>query len=321
MTGRMRMRRTGLLLLLVLLCVLPFGLNDYLQFVANTMLVYVLLAVALNIVLGYLGQLAFANTGFFGIGAYAAGLSMVYWHVPFVLAICFGGIAGGLAGVLVGLPAMRVRGYYLAIVTLAFGELLRWIYIHADGVTFGSGGFDIPRVAFLGMPLHDRGKYYVFLAVTVIALGATSLLLRSRYGRAFVAVRNNEAAAASLGIRVRRTKVIAFAWSGVVAGLAGALFAALNGRLSPDSFDISQMLMEFTIVMIGGLGSLAGSVIGALLITCLPQFLRNWPGSDEIVFSLMLIVVLFFVPKGIGGALAARVPALREHLYRESDDA
>jgi branched-chain amino acid transport system permease protein len=316
-----RAKRTWLAALLVVLCALPLVLNDYSQFVVNTMLVYVLLAVSLNIVLGYLGQFAFANAGFFGVGAYVGGLAMVYWHVPFVVAIVLAGIAGGVMGVIVGLPALRVRGYYLAIVTLAFGELMRWIYIHADSVTFGSGGFDIPQVSFAGVPLADRGKYYVFLAVTVIAVAATSSLLRSRYGRAFVAVRNNEPAAASLGIRVRRTKVIAFAWSGIVAGLAGALFSALNGRLSPDSFGISQMLMEFTIVMIGGLGSLTGSAIGAVLITFLPEMLRAWPGSDEIVFSLILIVVLFLMPRGIGGALANRVPALRERLYREGGDA
>ena len=316
-----RARRVSLIGFVVLLCFLPLVLNDYAQFVGNTMLVYVLLAVGLNIVLGYLGQFAFANAGFFGIGAYAAGLSMMYWHLPFIAAIVLAGAAGGVAGTIVGLPALRVRGYYLAIVTLAFGELMRWIYIHGDAVTFGSGGFDIPRVTLAGVTLADKGKYYVFLAVTVLAIASTSLLLRSRYGRAIVAVRNNEAAAASLGIRVSRIKVLAFAWSGMIAGCAGALFASLNGRISPDSFGISQMLMEFTIVMIGGTASLTGSVIGAVLVTFLPELLRAWPGSDEIVFSLILIVVLFFMPKGIGGALADRIPALRERLYRERDDA
>lgn len=308
-------------LLLVPLCLVPLFVNDYVQFIVNTIVVYCIVAVALNIVLGYLGQLAFANAAFFGIGAYTAGLSMVHLGLPFVVAVPLAGIAGGLAGLLVGLPALRVRGYYLAIVTLAFVELMRWVWIHAEKVTFGSGGFDVPPISLFGMTLGGRGKYYVFLFVTVAVLWTTSLLLRSRYGRAFVAVRDNEAAAASLGIEVNRTKIIAFAWSGLVAGLAGALFAELNGRLSPDSFDISQMLMEFTIVMIGGPGSLAGSVIGAIIITALPNVLSNLPGLNEVAFSVLLIAVLFLIPKGIGGFLGTHLPMLRERLYRDDKDA
>ena len=179
----------------------------------------------------------------------------------------------------------------------------------------------MPDIRFFGPVLADKGKYYVFLAAVTIAVAATSLLLRSRFGRAFVAIRNNELAAASLGIAVSRTKVVAFAWSGLVVGLAGSLYAALNGRVSPDTFGLSQMLMHFAIVVIGGLGSLAGSIIGAVLLTAAPELLRNFPGLEEIVFSLVLIGVLFFMPKGVGGLLAAQVPLFRERLYREPGDA
>ncbi len=306
-----------LVIILAALLALPPMVNDYQLFVANTMLVYCLVAVGLNMVLGYLGQLAFASAAFFGIGAYVAGLSMVHLGLGSLPAILAAAVCGGLAGALVGLPALRVRGYYLAIITLAFGELMRWLYVHADGVTFGSGGFNMPGIALFGSELSGTGKYYLFLAVVVMGVGASALLLHSRYGRAFVAVRNNEAAADSLGIAVNRTKIIAFAWSGLITALAGALYAILNGRVSPDTFGISQMLMHFVIVMIGGLGSLAGSVIGAVLLTGLPELLRNFPGLEEIVFSLLLIVVLFFMPKGVGGFLSSRLPLMRERLYRE----
>ena len=314
-------RRAVLVALLAVLCLLPLVLNNYLQFVVNTMLVYCLVAVGFNVVIGYLGQLAFANAAFFGIGAYATGLSMVHFGLPYPAAMVVGTAAGGIAGGLVGLPALRVKGYYLAIITLAVGELLRWLYVHVDKITFGSGGFNVPDIRVFGLTLDDKGKYYLFLAAVAIAIAATSLLLRSRFGRAFVAIRNNELAAASLGIAVKRTKVIAFAWSGLIVGLAGALYAALNGRVSPDTFGLSQMLMHFAIVMIGGLGSLAGSIIGAVLLTAAPELLRNFPGLEEIVFSLLLIGVLFLMPKGIGGLLAAQVPFFRERLYRETDDA
>jgi len=316
-TSGRRASRAGLAIILAALLVLPLMINDYQLFVATTMLVYCLAAVGLNIVLGYLGQLAFASAAFFGIGAYAAGLSMVHLGLGTVPAILVATVCGGLAGALVGLPALRVRGYYLAIITLAFGELMRWMYVHNDGVTFGSGGFNIPDIGVLGFALEGVGKYYLFLLVVVIGVGASAGLLHSRYGRAFVAIRNNEAAAGSLGIAVNRTKILAFAWSGLITGLAGALYALLNGRVSPDTFGISQMLMHFVIVMIGGLGSLVGSMVGAVLLTGLPELLRNFPGLEEIVFSLLLIVVLFLMPKGIGGFLSARFPWMQERLYRE----
>lgn len=308
----------GLLAIVLLAALtLPLLINDYQLFVATTMLVYCLVAVGLNIVLGYLGQLAFASAAFFGIGAYAAGLSMVHLGLGGIPAILLATACGGLAGALVGLPALRVRGYYLAIITLAFGELMRWMYVHNDGVTFGSGGFNMPDLSVLGSTLGDTGKYYLFLATVVLGVSTSAWLLHSRYGRAFVAIRNNEVAAASLGIAVNRTKIIAFVWSGLITAMAGALYAILNGRVSPDTFGISQMLMHFVIVMIGGLGSLAGSMIGAVLLTGLPELLRNFPGLEEIVFSLLLIVVLFLMPKGIGGFLASRVSWLQERLYRE----
>lgn len=313
------LRRTALLATLAALCVLPLFVNNYVQFVVNTMLVYCLVAVGFNVVIGYLGQLAFVSAGFFGVGAYATGLSMAHLGLPFPAAMVVGALAGGVVGALVGLPALRVRGHYLAIISLAVSEILRWIYVHAEGLTFGAGGFTLPDIRLGGDLLGDKGKYYLFLAAAVLAIGATSLMLRSRFGRAFVAVRNNENAAASLGIHVKRAKVIAFAWSGLVIGLAGALFAALNGRVSPDSFGMAQVLLHFAIVMIGGLGSLLGSILGAVLLTGAPELLRNFPGMEEIVFSLLLIAVLFFMPKGLGGLVARHVPFLRERLYRSPD--
>jgi len=194
--------------------------------------------------------------------------------------------------------------------------LMRWVYVHNDAITFGPGGFSLPELRLLGMTLDETLKYYVFLFVVTLAIAATSLLLRSRFGRAFVAIRNNERAAASLGIDGRRMKILAFVWSGMIVGLGGALFALLNGRVSPDTFGLSQLLMHFAIVMVGGLGSLAGSVIGAVLLTAAPEVFRNLPGLEEIVFSLMLILVIFFMPKGVGGLLSDAFPLLRERLYR-----
>jgi branched-chain amino acid transport system permease protein len=315
-------RYSIILLLAGTLAALPFYVNNYIQFVINTIVVYCLVSVGFNIVVGYLGQLAFANAAFFGIGAYATGLLMIHFAIPFPIALCVGGIAGGLAGALVALIALRLSGYYLIVSTFAFIEFMRWVYAHGGDYTFGSSGFTVPDGQIFNVVLdNELKKYYAMLAVTVAGTWATSRLIRSQFGRAIVAIRNNEKAAAAAGVPVVKMKVLAFAWSGLLVGLAGGLYAILNGRVMPDSFGLDQMLTHFVIVMVGGLGSLTGSILGAVILTSLPEFLRNFAGLEEIVFSVLLILVMFFVPKGLGGLVAERIPALREPLYRAGANA
>lgn len=307
------------LLAIVVLLGVPWFTNDYVQYVINLIIVSGLAAVGFNIVLGYLGQLAFANTAFFGIGAYCLGVVMERYGLPFWAALPMSGVMGAFVGLLVGLPALRIKGYYLAIVTLALGELMRWLYIHGDAWTHGSSGLAVPS---LGLPFAQLGHsvqiYFVILAVTAFMLWATANLLRSRVGRAWVAIRENEFAAASLGFSPALYKVAAFAWSGLLVGVAGGLFAALLGRIAPESFNLHQLLLQFAIVMVGGLASIAGSLMGALLLTAAPEVLRNFPGAEEIVFSLLLIGVLLVLPGGLAGLLVRIRPGLRARLYRKS---
>ncbi|SVC88860.1 uncharacterized protein METZ01_LOCUS341714, partial [marine metagenome] len=221
-----RWRRMYYLVPIVAL-VIPFLTNEYLLWMVNAILVYVLVTMGFNLIIGNLGQLAFANTAFFGIGAYTTAILMVYLGVPYVVAIVGSALTGGLAGFLASVTALRgIRLYYLAIITLAFGELMRWVYLHGDKVTMGSDGLLLPPAFFFGLPLDSEvPKFYVFLALTVVVVKATSNLMRSRVGRAIVAVRDNEAATASLGIHTARYIVLAFVWSGSVVGIAGAMFA------------------------------------------------------------------------------------------------
>lgn len=302
----------------VLLLLIPLATNDYTQYVVNSILVYALAAVGFNVVLGYLGQLAFANAAFFGIGAYTVAMLMSYLSLPFPVAILGSALVGALAGLLVGLPALRLKGYYLAIVTLVIGELMRWAYIHGGDLTQGSSGMAVPNAEVFGLTASsDKEKYYVILVVVAAVIWSTNRILRSRVGRAFVAIRENELACASLGVSPELYKVIAFVWSGFVVAVAGGLFAILLGRISPDSFDLHQLLIHFAIIMIGGIGSLVGSIMGAILLTAAPEVLRNFPGLEEIIFSLLLIGVLLFMPRGLAGLAARVVPALKERLYRD----
>nr|WP_246206041.1 branched-chain amino acid ABC transporter permease [Propylenella binzhouense] len=302
----------------VLLLLPPVFSNDYVQYVVNLIVVYALVAVGFNVVLGYLGQLAFANAAFFGIGAYTCGISMVHLGLPFWAALVPTGIVSLAAGALVGLPALRLKGYYLAIVTLVLGELMRWSYIHGDVLTAGSSGLGIPPATAAGFTFGTEDeKYYLFLLVAAVMIWATNNIIRSRIGRSWVAIRENELATAALGMSPAVGKVTAFAWSGFVVGIAGALFAILIGRIAPESFNLHQLLLHFAIVMIGGLGSILGSILGAIVLTAAPEVLRNFPGMEEIVFSLLLIGVLLFMPRGLQGVLVGWFPRLRERLYRE----
>jgi len=313
-----RARRLFWLLPLLLLPV-PAFLNQYQQYVLNLILVYVPVGVGFNVVVGNLGLLAFSNVAFFGVGAYTAGILMLKLGLPWWATVLPAGLMGAIAGIAASVPALRgVRLFYLAIMTLAFGELLRWVYIRWEPLTGGSFGMAVPTADVFGWSLDPEShKFYTFLALVVLLIVATDRLLRSRFGRAFLAIKSNEEAAASMGIPTDRYILLAFAWGGFVVGIAGSMYAALVGHITPISFDLTELILEFAIIMVGGLGSLIGSVLGATVITATPEFLQNFPGFQELVFGLLIILVLLFLPRGLASLLAKAHPAFRDRYYRD----
>ena len=311
-----------LLLPLFALCI-PAVANQYQLYICNLILVYALVGLGFNVLIGNLGQLAFASTTFFGLGAYATGTLMQHLSAPFPLAMLAAGFVSAASGAVMSLPALRgVRGFYLAIMTLAVGELMRWAYVHTPSLTMGSTGLAVPLPAFVAPGLGrvvlqgDRGKYYLFLAIATAFVIATSGLLRSRTGRAFMAIRENELAAASMAIPTARTIVLGFAWSGFVVGIGGAMYALLVRRVSPDAFDLTELMLHFAIVVVGGLGSIAGSLLGAALMTLTPQLVRDLPGFETIVLALVMVLVLLFLPRGLVSLLERPIPALRQRFTR-----
>jgi branched-chain amino acid transport system permease protein len=296
----------------------PLLLNPYQQYVLNTVLLYIPVGIGFNIVVGNLGQLAFSNVAYFGLGAYTSGILMASAGVPWWLTIIPAAVAGAAAGLVTSIPALRgVRLFYLAIMTLAFGELMRWTYIRWEPLTGGSMGMAVPTPALFGWQLNsDRRRFYVFLALAVLVVVASDKLLRSRFGRAFQAIKDNEIAAAAMAIPTDRYILLAFAWGGAAAGIGGSMFAISVGHLSPASFDLMELILEFAIIMVGGLGSLAGSIIGAAVITITPQVFINFPGSDELVFGLMIILVILFLLRGLASLLARLHPLFVQRYYR-----
>ncbi|WP_172330167.1 branched-chain amino acid ABC transporter permease [Mangrovicoccus sp. HB161399] len=299
---------------------LPLATNAYTQFIVNGMLISILVTLGFSLVIGNLGQLAFANTAFFGIGAYASAILSAKAGIPWIVTVPLAGAVGALGGLIASAAALRgIRSYYLAIITLAFGELMRWAYLHAKPLTGGTDGMPLPRETMFGISLTDDTlKFYIFLAVTVLLVKATLNLLRSRFGRAVMAVRENEIATASLAIPTARVIVTTFAWSGLVVGCAGALFARHVGHVFPESFGMLQLIASFAMVLVGGLGSVLGAVLGAVLLTALPEYLRAFPGMEELFFGLIVAAVLVAMPKGLASLLRRLSPVFTERYYREA---
>ena len=195
---------------------------------------------------------------------------------------------------------------------------MRWVYLHGDKVTDGSDGLLMPPSSFFWIPLDSEvPKFFVFLLITVLVVKATSNLMRSRIGRAIVSIRDNEATTAALGIHTARYIILAFVWSGSVVGIAGAMFAVLTERVLPEAFGLTEVIIHFGMVLVGGTGSIVGSVIGAITLTTLPEYFRQFPGLDELFFGIIIVVILLFLPKGLVSLLWRISPAFKERYYRD----
>jgi branched-chain amino acid transport system permease protein len=301
---------------------LPAVLNRYYIYIANIALIYILLAIGLNIVLGFAGQLVFANGVLFGVGAYATGLLRIDANVPFWLALPAGTLIAAAIGMLVALPALKLRGLYLALATMAFAQFALWVFIHADAVTGGVSGVVIPPLEFAPVPVSAPiGIYYVTFATVIVALFLVVNLVRSRIGRAFVAVRESERAAEALAIDVPRVKMLAYGVSALCAGAAGGLFSSVVGAVVPEQFNLFQIVLQFCMVLVGGVGLIYGSVVGSIAIVVLLELLRGLKELQEVGFGLLLLLTILFFPGGIGAFLAARVAGWTEDLRSTAGDA
>jgi branched-chain amino acid transport system permease protein len=289
--------KLALVLLGVLLAVLPFmvgqGLGNSWVRVLDYVLLYMLLAIGLNIVVGYAGLLDLGYIAFYALGAYLyAWLASPHFglHLPFWMVLPIGAALAGLFGVLLGAPTLRLRGDYLAIVTLGFGEIIRIFMNNLNApfnLTNGPQGMNLIDPVHLGglslgKPLQILGLnvpptylyYYLFLAFTLLAIGVAMRLQDSRVGRAWAALREDEIAAAAMGINTRNTKLLAFAMGATFGGLAGGLFAAFQGFISPESFTLWESILVLCMIVLGGMGNIPGVLLGAALLTIIPEALR-----------------------------------------------
>jgi branched-chain amino acid transport system permease protein len=295
--------RTLAIVVLIALAVLaPLGQGNYIIYVLTSWLVFSIAAMGLNLTLGYAGQISLAQASFMAIGAYVTALlTLAGWH--WILAMPLGLVACFVVGLLLGYPALRVKGHFLAFVTLAFNTLVFLVMRNEDWLTGGTYGL-------VGMPRPDFGLfstmkqlhfYYFTLAVTILAALAMWGIVRSPWGRAFKALRENPIRAESLGVDTRRITLLAFAIGSTYGGLAGSLVTPLVQFIEPGSFGLAHSLRILLMVVVGGAGYFFGPFLGAGVVVLLPEVLRFTEGYYLIIYSALVIVMLVFVPSGLIG--------------------
>ena len=257
--------------------------------------IYILLAVSLNVATGYLGQLPLGHAGFMAVGAYAAALlwkalPKETWAV--ILGLLLGGLVAALFGLVIGIPALRLKGDYLAIITLGFGEIIRVLIINLPQITGGTPGL-------MNIPKHS--SFIVVYLTVILSCALIHTLMKSRHGRAILAIRENEIAAEASGVNTTFYKVLAFTVSAFFAGVAGGLYAGYTGILTPGNFTFMTSINILVMVVLGGLGSMAGSIIAASILTALPLALQSFNKYRMVIYALLLIVVMIFKPSGLLG--------------------
>ncbi len=305
--------RWGVFAVAVVLFGLLFRDQSYLMRVGILALLYAVLTVSLNLVNGVTGLFSLGHAAFYGIGAYASALLALRLGWPFPLALISAAAVAALFGLLLSLPSVRLRGIYLAIVTLAFAEIVRLMLINLQDLTRGPFGLPgIPSPDLFGVKLtSDFSVFLLALVLLLVAVYIVESIVHSRVGDALLAIRDDEQAAAACGIPIFRYKVLAFVTAAFIVGMAGSLYAHYTRFISPDSFTLNESFIVLSMLVLGGLGSTAGAVLGAGILTALPEFFRFAAEYRMLIYGIVLVLVVLFRPQGILGSTAFTKPALR----------
>ncbi len=305
-------------LLFVLLLTFPLYTGNSWLSIFNYILISIIAATGLNILTGYCGQLSIGHAGFIAVGAYTSAVLTGQLGVPFLLGVLGGGLTAGLIGMLFGLPSLRVKGFYLAISTIAAQFIIMWVIKNWTDVTGGNIGLSVPTAEIFGYSFTSQpSKYYLILAFAVLVVFFAKNLARTRPGRAFVAIRDNDLAAQVMGINLFRYKLLAFFIGCFFAGIAGSLLAhCYYGFLNPEFFDFKQSILYVGMIIIGGLGTSVGPIFGVVIIrmlelAILPQLVpfleanitalpSGWAsGLQPIIFGTVIILFLILEPRGL----------------------
>ena len=292
-----------LLVLLILLIFVPFALNNYYIDILTITGIYAILALGLNIVVGLAGLLDLGYIAFYAIGAYSYGILNTEFGIPFWPALLIGGLLAAFAGMFLGMITLRLRGDYLAIVTLGFLMIVHLILNNWDSLTHGPNGIlgisspSIGKFVF-SEPIHF---YYLILVISILAIFIINRINNSRIGRAWIAIREDEIAASAMGINVTTMKILAITLGASWAGVAGVFFAGRYSFISPESFTFLETVIVLSMVVLGGMGSIPGVILGAALLIILPEVLRGFQDYRMLVFGGAMVLMMVFRPQGLIG--------------------
>jgi len=311
----------AVLLIPALLNVIPGIAPGYVLYLVSLALIYAIVAIGLGILIGHTGQISLGHAGFFAIGAYASALLTLRLGLPFVVAVLVAGSVSAAIGFLLGLPALRLSGPYLAVATLGFGLAIPQLLVWQGSWTGGSSGLHGLPLASLALGAFtivfrtDQDYYYLTAAMLIVLTIFARNVVTSHTGRAFVAIRDSEIAARAMGVNLVRYKTTAFALSALYAGIAGALYAHLLHGISPEDFTVLLSVDFLTMIVLGGLGSVGGALSGALLLTFLQNALTRLPVVHDfknlyiVVLGAILILTIAFLPHGLAGVMRS----VRQH--------
>ena len=293
-------RYAAFTVIIALLLIAPVSLGPYATVILTNALLYVVLALGLNVVVGYAGLLDLGYAAFFAVGAYSVGILTHSFGLDFWLTLPFAVAAAVVAGLVIGTPTLRLRSDYLAIVTLGFGEIVRFTARNLD-ITGGASGISgIQQPWLFGWHINTPFEfYYVFVLLAVIAVVVSVRLQHSRLGRAWLYVRHDEDAAEAMGIDTVRVKLAAYVTGAIFGSIAGAFFAANLGAISPESFSFQQSVLILMAVILGGMGKIPGVILGAFIVVLAPELLRDLGEYRLLLFAVGLLLVMLFRPSGI----------------------
>lgn len=304
LTEKRNLRFGFLALLLTGLLIMPLAGSFYQTNIMISAMLYIMLALGLNIVVGLAGQLVLGYVSFYAIGAYTFGLLHAHLGLGFWACLPAGGLLAALFGLALGFPVLRLRGDYLAIVTLGFGEITRLALLNWTSLTNGpSGVSDIPRPGFFGLDLTLNQStaylYYLTLAAVILTIVVISRLKNSRTGLALQAMREDEIASEAMGVNITAAKLQAFSLGTCWAGFAGVIFAAKTTFINPSSFTFMESAMILSMVVLGGMGSITGVIIAAIILIMAPEYLRAFSEYRMLIFGAIMVVMMIFRPQGL----------------------
>lgn len=304
-----------LIILFILVFTAPLYWSNYWLSVANLIGITVIAAIGLNILTGYCGQLSFGHAGFIAVGAYTSAVLTSVLGLPFLVGLIAGGLVAGVVGLIFGIPSLRVKGFYLVIATIAAQFIIIWVIKHL-GITGGSGGITVPYASMGGLVLaSEASQFYLIMVIAVICTFFAKNLARTKIGRAFVAIRDNDLAAEVMGINLFYYKLLAFFIGCFWAGIAGSLLAHWAGSISPENFTFIGSLLYLGMIVIGGLGATLGPILGVIFIRLLQQGVMfvaptigaafpalpagSAAGIALMLFGLIIVLFLILEPRGL----------------------